>query len=569
MPPSLAALTIRWAVTSAAAWRDALRVGLVAVPHLVALAIMGWSEYALEQKLAFLLTWGLLNFLWLALTRRPGVSAGLSLAMISLLILLSLLKYKVLWMTLDFVDLMVIDPDSVAFLFAIFPNLGWMSIVAFGLLVPLLVVLWRFDLFRLPRMAAAAGASFCLAGLVGVSVAVPTEPYATFFGNNHVSHFARSGIDAVSALWSNGFMESDALVADRLRLVPEAACHPAIKPPHIIMVHDESSFDIRNAPGVRVPRGYGQHFRSFDGKARGFIVEGAGGPSWYTEYNVLSGLSARTFGRFSYFVTRIATGRVLRGLPNALRRCGYQTFSLYPAYGAFMSAKSYQTTTGVQRFVDQTGMGTNQVEPDRFYYDRAAAMIEGERSNGPMFVFVYLAANHFPWDYRWRPDLAPQWKDLGNRLEVDEYLRRQTMGMQDYADFLARLKRDFPTESFLLVRYGDHQPDFASVIIDPSLDEVGVAQRIMAYDPRYFTTYYAIDAVNYKPANVTSALDTIEGPYLPLIVQESAGLPLDASFAEQKRILERCRGLFYACAGGAEARRFNRLLIDAGLIKGL
>ena len=32
---------------------------------------------------------------------------------------------------------------------------------------------------------------------------------------------------------------------------------------------------------------------------------------------------------------------------------------------------------------------------------------------------------------------------------------------------------------------------------------------------------------------------------------------------------ERCKGLFYACAGGAEARRFNRLLIDAGLIKGL
>ena len=33
--------------------------------------------------------------------------------------------------------------------------------------------------------------------------------------------------------------------------------------------------------------------------------------------------------------------------------------------------------------------------------------------------------------------------------------------------------------------------------------------------------------------------------------------------------MERCHGLFYRCAGGAEARRFNRLLIDAGLIKGL
>jgi hypothetical protein len=31
----------------------------------------------------------------------------------------------------------------------------------------------------------------------------------------------------------------------------------------------------------------------------------------------------------------------------------------------------------------------------------------------------------------------------------------------------------------------------------------------------------------------------------------------------------RCRGLFYDCAGGAEARHFNRMLIDAGLIENL
>jgi hypothetical protein len=120
-----------------------------------------------------------------------------------------------------------------------------------------------------------------------------------------------------------------------------------------------------------------------------------------------------------------------------------------------------------------------------------------------------------------------------------------------------------------LVRYGDHQPEFASFILEPSLDEEAINRRLMVYDPRYFTTYYAIDAVNFKPANLSSALDTLEGPYLPLVIQEAAGLPLDPSFAEQKLILERCKGLFYACAGGAEARRFNRLLIDAGLIKGL
>ena len=145
---------------------------------------------------------------------------------------------------------------------------------------------------------------------------------------------------------------------------------------------------------------------------------------------------------------------------------------------------------------------------------------------------------------------------IKNAPEVDEYLRRQSMSFRDYDSLLDRLKRDFPGEPFLVVRYGDHQPEFASFILEPELDEDGINRRLMTYDPRYFTTYYAIDTVNFEPVNVTSALDTIEGPYLPLIVQEMAGLPLDASFAEQKRVLERCRGLFYACAGGKEARRF-------------
>ena len=52
-------------------------------------------------------------------------------------------------------------------------------------------------------------------------------------------------------------------------------------------------------------------------------------------------------------------------------------------------------------------------------------------------------------------------------------------------------------------------------------------------------------------------------------MQEAAGVPLDPSFSEQKKILQRCHGLFYRCAGGAEARRFNRLLIEAGSVKGL
>jgi hypothetical protein len=143
------------------------------------------------------------------------------------------------------------------------------------------------------------------------------------------------------------------------------------------------------------------------------------------------------------------------------------------------------------------------------------------------------------------------------------------MTAHDYRALLARLAREFPDDSFLIVRYGDHQPQFGPRIIAPSLAKAELARRLKALDPRYLTTYYAIDAVNFTPAGLSSALDTLDAAYLPLVIQEAAGAPLDPSFSEQKEILQRCHGVFYRCADGAEARRFYRLLIDADLVKGL
>ncbi len=569
MPPAISSLTSRWAAETGAL-RFLWRAGPIAIVHLAALIVLFRTEYYDVPRIgSFLLAWGFLNFVWLAVLRRPGVSAVMSLAIVAILIQVSELKYKVMWQTVSFVDLMVIDVSSFSYLLAIFPDLATYVLTGLAASSAVLVLLWRLDPFRMPRLKAIAGALACLLGLGGLSTTHPFWPEDIWYPNSYVSNFARSGVDAVTAYARGGYMESDATVTDHLKMTPTAACEPTGRPPHIIMVHDESAFDIRNAPNIRVPLGYGRHFRSFDGKQRNLIVEAAGGPSWYTEYNVFAGLSARSFGKFSYFVTRIAAGRVERGLPNSLRRCGYRTFSLYPANGAFMGTRTFQASTGVQNFFDMAAMRAREVEPDSFYYDTAIKMLERERSKGPTFFFIYLSANHFPWDYRWRPELMPGWRDLGNRPVVDEYLRRQALGMQEYQQFLERLRRQFPGERFMLVRYGDHQPDFATTILEPALNDEEIIQRLMANNPKYYTTYYAIDAINYRPVNISSALDSIEAPYLPMVVLESAGLPLDPSFTEQKRIFERCRGLFYSCANGAEARRFNRLLIDAGLIKGL
>jgi phosphoglycerol transferase MdoB-like AlkP superfamily enzyme len=541
----------------------------VAAPHLGALLVMFQTETDFGSRLGFVLAWGILNSFWIALLRRPALSGALSLTLVVILVLLSRLKHDVVQMTANFVDLMVIDRDTAAFLFTIFPNLRWSVVGAAVLVLPLMYALWWLDPFRIRRLPALAALLACLAGLTGYGFAWPDEAWRGYYDDGYLSKFARSGVMAVSDFANHGFMESDAVVAERLKLPLEEACHPVGRRPHIIMVHDESSFDIRQAAGVKTPKGYGSYFNSWDGKARKFLAESNGGPSWYTEYNVLAGLSSRSFGPFSYFVTRIASGRVERGLPLALRRCGYSTMSLYPAYGAFMSARSFQTTTGVERFYDARDLGAKGVEPDSFFYDSAVRLMAGQPPANPLFMFVYLAANHFPWETRYRPDLTPGWRNTGNSPVVDEYLRRQAMSVDHYGAFVAKLKKQFPAQPFLIVRYGDHQPEFAPGILDPDLDEAGLGKKLQGYDPRYYATYYAIDAINFEPVKSDAVMDTIDGPYLPLVIQEAAGIPLDPSFAEQKKIMLRCKGMFYACKDGAEARRFNRLLIDAGMIKNL
>jgi hypothetical protein len=569
MPPLLTSIASRLSLPDAPMQLRVTQIAPVATFHLAALAIMFWSELGPLEMSVFALTWGLVNCFWLVLLRRPALSAAVSFVLLVVLIVVSRFKYEVLWMTLSFIDVMIIDADTFRFLVRMFPSVSAAAIIAVALFIPVAIILWRIDPFRVRRPAAALAGAACLAGIIGVSVTFPVSPGAAFGDENYVSHFARTGVDAVSAYVQHGFLESDPVVVDRLS--DDTTCQPVGKRPHIILLHDESSFDLRAVNGAKLPPGYGRHFQSFDGKARKFLVEGAGGPSWFTEYNVLSGLSARSYGRFQFFVTRIAAGRVTRGLPNSLKRCGYQTHALYPAHGGFLGAGSYYKGVGVETFVDSKGLGSQVFEPDRFYYDAATRVIERERERGPMFLYVYLTANHFTWDYPFHPELTPAgWRDPGNAMpEVNEFLRRQAMSEGDYADFLARLKRDFPGEEFLIVRYGDHQPDFAKLIIDPAIDAMEVGRHLMAYDPRYFATYYAIDAVNFTPVAPRSALDVLDAPYLPLVVQEAAGLPLDPSFAEQKKIFARCGGLFYGCANGAEARRFNRMLIDAGLIKGL
>src|SRR4029079_10319700 len=341
---------------------------------------------------AFLLAWAFLNFVCLAIVRRPIASGLISLSFIVLLILLSQFKHEKLWMTVDFVDLMIIDRDTSAFLLAVIPGLRAQLAFAGFVLAMLLAIAWRLDPLRMRLRVSALGGTSCLAALPVLSPFFPTDLSEDFFVQNYVSTLTRNGVEAMHELITHGYLDSRSATAEQLKVPPVAACAPTRKLPPIIRLHEESNSDITAIPGVNVPPGYKNHFRSFDGKARKLIVEGNGGPSWFTEYHVLTRLPAQSYGRFATSVTRIAAGRVGRGLPASLAHCGYKTFSLYPFYGAFLSSRAFQKTNGIGRYLDMTDLGTENFERDSFYFGQAEKIIARERGHGPLFLYVYTVA---------------------------------------------------------------------------------------------------------------------------------------------------------------------------------
>src|SRR6185312_14643303 len=96
--------------------RNTVAWALLGALHLAAIAILLKSENEFVGQLTFLCAWGVLNFIWLAVLRRPVTAAALSLILLVVLILLSRFKQDVVLMSANFVDVMLIDKDTFSFL---------------------------------------------------------------------------------------------------------------------------------------------------------------------------------------------------------------------------------------------------------------------------------------------------------------------------------------------------------------------------------------------------------------------------------------------------------------------
>jgi hypothetical protein len=564
-PPLTAVARSPRRLRPAAVWA----IALIAV---IAAAADGWWPYVRPAESLFVAAVALTAIAVFALlTRRILVATALAVALLVIVRTASVIKQDITDLPLHAYDLVTIatHPSAQAALWANQQLWTLALLAAMAVSTVLAAVAWRFDGTRVRRLHALAAIPLCMAAIWLATVVRGERMHDEMFEvNSRLALFFASWTETSEALWRGQVVE--AATAGGAPFQVPAACHPSSKPPHIILIHEESVVQPSQFPGLSYDKSVDSFFHSHDGKLHKLRVETYGGASWLTEFSVLTGLSAHFSGGLGNFIQSVMAGKVRDTLPQALARCGYRNVALYPMLRIYLGIDRFFTAAGIHQILDANDQrAASPVERDRFYFNNVLGALERHRktSQQPMFLFVETMAAHGSYDYVYMPEENVPGGGPGTPPRMHEYLRRLAMAKIDYNAMRADLERRFPNERFLIVHYGDHQPTATQPLLGFDKDvPVDIIMRSGKDEP--FITYYAVDGIRYSPPPLPP-VDVLDVPYLGAVILEAAGLPLSDVYRERKRLMALCEGHYRNCAARSEILKFHRRMIDSGLMDAL
>jgi hypothetical protein len=558
------------------AWRDKALLFLFATAALAMLAyLLVYEDTAMNRVVSFALLLPVSAAFFLV-SRKPIASLVGGSALLVVLAVLSRAKYDITTVSISVFDMSMLDPGALWFALNQ-EQFFWHKVlmVGFFLMLAGLMLLDKPVAWLLWRRVGLVGAS--LAVFFGLAFAQDKDERGLLAMNGEIgqiSYFAKSLTHLPAFFQSGGFLShgplNDPALPPKGTVFGQTSCKVDAKPPHLIIISDESSMDTTVQPGVEPDSVLAPFFASHDGVKRRMIAESYGGATWLAEASVLTGIATRSFGGFVPLVPRIiGAGQVRYNLPTWLKECGYSTLSLYPADGRFAGAAIMHQSFGVDRFEDQVSMAIkDERQRDRFYYEKIIGAVAKDPGT-PLFGFVWTTSNHFAWNFKFAPEIEISGIPPSPTESVAEYRRRQRISQMDMDWFKQELAARFPAERFVIMRYGDHMPYMGMRMVAPEMTKEAAQERIAAFDPRFYTTYYAFDLVNMTAAAPPSSIDPLAVAYLGGELMRVAGLPLNPPMAYQQSMMQRCNGQFADCENGIEMNRFNAWMIREGHVRGL
>jgi len=507
---------------------------------------------------------------WLVLaSRRVLVASVLVNSLVGIVATMSWAKQQAMDMALHAYDLVFYLKSwgTIAFLWNGFRT-HILALLAALLVTAIAAALaYRYDATRVSRRGALI-AILILTFFASVAAELKMERRHTqyYWDDLHISSFYSSWAETAEMLWRGQLIEAANSAPGPLFSKP-TACETSGKPPHIILIHEESIVPPGYFPTLQYDRGIDRFFVSHDGKSHRLQVETYGGASWITEFSVMTGVSTQSFGGMRQFVQSLMAGKLHDTLPEALTRCGYRNVVFYPLERNFVSYDRFYASVGLKEVFDEKDQAApTDNQRDRFYFGNALDEIARHlrKSDKPLFTYILTMATHSPYDFTYMPEVDVPGGGPGTDPEMSEYLRRLAMAKIDYDELRRELARRFPTERFLIVHYGDHHPIATRTLLGFST-KLEAEDVSLPLDSLGFTTYYAVDGVNYRPPPQPE-IETLDVPYLSVVILNAALLPLSDAFRERERLLAACKGRYFTCAPRDAILAFHRRLIDSKLI---
>lgn len=503
-------------------------------------------------------------------TGRLLIAAILVPTLVGIIVHAGAVKHHLLQMNLHAYDVIfyLTSGPTLGFMWSEYRSLLAQLIAAVAGTIAFCVFAYRIDTTRVSRLHA-LGATVLMIAMTALAANYKGERSHTqqYWDDLTLSTFYSSMSDAVDTLWRGQLIDAARDSGGLPAFAIPHDCTTGGKPPHIVLIHQESVVPPAIVPGVDYDKSLDPFFKSFDGKTHTLRVETYGGASWLTEFSILMGVSTYSFGTMRTFVHSAMSGKIRDTLPETLTRCGYRNVAFFPGDKNFVSYAKFYSAAGIPEIRDIREMkGTRINERDRFYYDQALGTLEKQikESSKPLFAYVLTMATHGPYDRVYAPELNVPGGGPGTNPEMNEFLRRLALAHEDYNYLIAELKRRFPGEKILVVHYGDHHPVATRAYL--GYGDVEHPQDVpLAKDSIGFHTYYAVQGINYEPPPLPD-VGILDVPYLGMVVIDSARLPLSDANRERKRLLQVCGGRYYGCEDRRQILTFHRRLIDSGLL---
>lgn len=382
--------------------------------------------------------------LFLALLGNVPASAGLSLALLALLALISNAKHAMLGEPLLFSDLALVGAifrHPQFYLSAI--RLWQRMLVALVGIVLLIFVAWLFVGTLMPHLA---GVAILCGALVVLWVSLRMSDGIAAVPDAYADVRAHGLLPVLLLYWRRWRDSGDpppAVAQDR-----RSPVHPVDL---LIVVQCESFADPAELFPGSGPALPGLSFARANAWQAGRLeVSGFGAYTMRTEYGVLFGRdeAALGFRRYDPFLT--ALGEASYSLAARLKAAGWRSLFVHPHdmrfYGRdrIMPAGGFDALIGEDHFAPPAP-GTGRYVTDAAVADRIMALAGA--AAGPTHIYAVTIENHGPW----APDGATGKADL-----VESYLRlvRNSDAMlQGLIDRVGKLRRPA-----LLVFFGDHRP---------------------------------------------------------------------------------------------------------------